>query len=430
MAPSDVGTSKPYTILTRAPAITPDGGHFLNSVEVRMGKAEANVEVFWTLDGTTPSATSSRYTGPILLQTSGVVVSAIAIAPGQASSHVNTSRPFIISSRPPTIEPDGGSFTSDATVVLASPDPDASVYYTTDGSTPSQASVQYHGPFPLSKSGTFLQAVAVSNGRAPSSIVASSSPFVIGTKSPELAVAASTDGDGECFGADAGGKCGSGTCGSCEEDGDACRVCASFPSSLSDVCATPRSGGLHHYCKPAPDSPDFSDVAFVSIQAPDPTSAIYYTTDGSEPSSLCPSYRPNTPIEIRHTHTVVKAIAVLPFRDPSPVSTSRLIIIRAQAPTFSPDGGTFVDSTSVSMSSPTPGARVHYSTDGSDPTAASPTFSGRAVEVGRTGTELRAVAVHADMTSSEVSTSGVFAIKAATPTIVAETGAVSVGSAR
>ena len=45
-------------------------------------------------------------------------------------------------------------------------------------------------------------------------------------------------------------------------------------------------------------------------------------------------------------------------------------------PTFSPDGGDFLDPVSVVISSETAGAAIRYTLDGSDPTEASPSYSG------------------------------------------------------
>src|ERR1041384_5821104 len=45
-------------------------------------------------------------------------------------------------------------------------------------------------------------------------------------------------------------------------------------------------------------------------------------------------------------------------------------------PTFSPAGGTFTSAQSVTISTTTAGASIHFTVDGSTPTASSPTFSG------------------------------------------------------
>ncbi len=44
-------------------------------------------------------------------------------------------------------------------------------------------------------------------------------------------------------------------------------------------------------------------------------------------------------------------------------------------PTFSPSGGTYYDAVSVTISTATPDATIHYTTDGTDPTQSSPVFT-------------------------------------------------------
>jgi hypothetical protein len=63
---------------------------------------------------------------------------------------------------PPAISPSGGSFIGDQLVTIDGP-PSAVVYYTTDGTMPSQASPSYTGPITLASSAT-VRAIAVSNG--------------------------------------------------------------------------------------------------------------------------------------------------------------------------------------------------------------------------------------------------------------------------
>ena len=70
----------------------------------------------------------------------------------------------------PVISPNGGTFTGSQTVTITCAAPDAVIYYTTDGSTPTVDSTKYAGSFTLTASAT-VKAFAVSADAAASDIV-------------------------------------------------------------------------------------------------------------------------------------------------------------------------------------------------------------------------------------------------------------------
>jgi hypothetical protein len=69
----------------------------------------------------------------------------------------------------PTIIPNGGSFTSSVSVTLQTVTSGALIYYTTDGSAPTQSSNLYAGPMTLTSSAT-VKAVAFKSGSNPSAV--------------------------------------------------------------------------------------------------------------------------------------------------------------------------------------------------------------------------------------------------------------------
>ena len=69
----------------------------------------------------------------------------------------------------PTFSPAGGTYTSAQTVVLSDSTQGATIYYTTDGSTPSQSSPVYTAPLIVSAT-TTVNAIAIASGAAPSDI--------------------------------------------------------------------------------------------------------------------------------------------------------------------------------------------------------------------------------------------------------------------
>ena len=81
-----------------APAISPNGGNFVNTVNIAITDASSRVSIYYTLDGTTPTAGSTLYTGPFTLTTNSVV-RAVAVQTGAvnsavaSASFVNTAAP-------------------------------------------------------------------------------------------------------------------------------------------------------------------------------------------------------------------------------------------------------------------------------------------------------------------------------------------------
>jgi hypothetical protein len=73
----------------------------------------------------------------------------------------------------PTITPNGGTFSSSISVTLESATSGASIYYTTDGSTPTESSTLYAGAMTLS-SNTTINAKAFKSGNNPSSVATAS----------------------------------------------------------------------------------------------------------------------------------------------------------------------------------------------------------------------------------------------------------------
>ncbi len=78
------------------PTISPNGSNFTGSVSVTLADATAGASIYYTLDGSTPTAGSLLYTGPFVL-TNTALVQAVAAAPGAINGGI-ASASFVNSS--------------------------------------------------------------------------------------------------------------------------------------------------------------------------------------------------------------------------------------------------------------------------------------------------------------------------------------------
>jgi Chitobiase/beta-hexosaminidase C-terminal domain len=114
---------------------------------------------------------------------------------------------------------------------------------------------------------------------------------------------------------------------------------------------------------------------------------IYYTTDGTSPLSSSKIY--SGPITLSSTQTV-SADANATGLSPSK-TVSEKIYFQVALPQFAPAPGRYIGAQSVSITDPTIGSTIYYTTDGSVPTISSKQYTGP-ITVPETE-ELRAMAV-------------------------------------
>lgn len=111
----------------------------------------------------------------------------------------------------------------------------------------------------------------------------------------------------------------------------------------------------------------------VTISDATPGATIYYTADGSAPATTSTVY--SGPISVTTSETI-QAIAVASGYTTSAVASAAYTINSVAAtPTFSPPAGTYTSAQTVTISDATPGAAIHYTTDGSTPTTSSLTYA-------------------------------------------------------
>jgi hypothetical protein len=221
----------------------------------------------------------------------------------------------------PTFSPASGTYTSTQTVTISCATPSSTIYYTTDGTQPtypvSGTTAQYTGPIAVNVSET-VNAIAIASGYT--------------------------------------------------------------TSSVGMAIYTISSGAQALIVTRAPNGGSYAGTQSVTLAAGTFGSKIYYTTDGTTPTTSSLQYSPASPIQITG-NTQLSAIAVAPGYSNSLVSSSFYYIYSAQVatPTFSPAGGSYTGSQSVVINVATSGVTIYYTTDGSQPTTSSNVYSGPVV---------------------------------------------------
>ncbi|QJE97067.1 chitobiase/beta-hexosaminidase C-terminal domain-containing protein [Luteolibacter luteus] len=145
------------------PVFVPAAGTYGSAQQVTITCSTKNSSIFYTLDGSVPTISSTRYTGPIPVSASRTV-KALATAAGLDPSPVVTAEYRIVNQvEQPVISPNGGLFSTPQPVTLTTTTPGATIYYTLDGSTPTASSTAYTAPVLISTTST-LKAVGIRSG--------------------------------------------------------------------------------------------------------------------------------------------------------------------------------------------------------------------------------------------------------------------------
>ncbi|RYZ87184.1 MAG: hypothetical protein EOP04_12300, partial [Proteobacteria bacterium] len=150
----------------------------------------------------------------------------------------------------------------------------------------------------------------------------------------------------------------------------------------------------------------------VTLSTAEPQGVIRYTLDGSAPNAKSPIYN-GTAIRVNEAATI-NAITVAANGEESGMASSTYVVNdvpgKLNAPVFSHESGTYDTVIRVSLAGDKEGAFIHYTLDGSTPTATSPLYNTPIevkIDTKKTPavdtTQIKAIAVKAGWTTSPVS---------------------------
>ena len=121
-------------------------------------------KIYYTMDGSEPDADSSLYTAPILLESGDYCVKAIYINENDISSKVVTKDYHIEIEKlsAPDVTAVSGDYEFPINIEVSDGE---DVYYTTDGSDPTQNSSVYTGPIPMPLGKSVFRFIRIAEGR-------------------------------------------------------------------------------------------------------------------------------------------------------------------------------------------------------------------------------------------------------------------------
>lgn len=248
---------------------------------------------------------------------------------------------------------------------------DATIYYTVDGSDPTTSSTVYNAPFEVTTNVT-VKALATYEDLDPSDIVTYKvnaykvEKPVISFANLKLHITCATENSKIYYTTDGSDP---------SENGQL----FTEPFGLTGSCTVKAVAKRDGYNN-SDISEEYVDVENVKCVTPSITfvgnkftiatltegATIYYTTDGSNPTTDSPKYTGE--IEVEH-NCVVKAIAVLDGLITSDVAESIVDWFYAETPKMS------FSYPVLSMSSSTPGVKIYYTLGGDAPTAQSAEYT-------------------------------------------------------
>ena len=383
----DLPASKEWEFVgfTAPPVFSPSAGIVSLSDTISITSATVGAEIFFTTDGSIPtSASGTLYSSPIQL-TQNTVIKAFSASPSLFPSPITTSE-YHIKAASPTVSVAAGTYENAQSVVLSTTTAGSTIYYTTDGSTPTENSAVYSQLIQISHN-TTVKAIAVNSAFDNSDVstfeyhikaAVPTTTFVsdayeepqtvyLSCATPNAVIYYTSDGTAPT---NESSLYQNGVTVSTTQTLKAIAYAEGFdPSpvfSLDVIIATERVGAVSFSVAAG----TYNSNQTVTLSSPAGTT-IYYTTDGSTPTRSSTQY--TEAISVSST-TTIKAIAGKWGYLNSEVVTAEYVI-KTQAPTLSVASGTYQTAQSVTITCPTVGASIFYTTDGTTPTTSSTPYS-------------------------------------------------------
>ncbi len=342
------------------------------SITSTLDALHPNYDYYYTTDGTAPTISADlKYNGPFV-PNSGGTIKAIAVSTGgSVSSQVATF------SLEQVATPDIQKDETNNCITITCATEGATIYYTINGTTPTTASSVYSEPLGLSYSGKTITAVAVKTNMLNSA----STSQTITLKCPVPEIYPDYETSLVHLFCDAGNAT-----IYYSFDNFTSTIQYTGPFSLSGTATVKAYATLPNCDNSDIVTYDITKAATPVVQLDAATNNItittntigadiYYTIDGSDPTPESLRYTGpfrEGPEHANVSEVLIKAIAVKPGLFCSNIGSGSETLT-CEPPLITRTGANTFE---ISSTFPVNGARIYYTTDGTDPTSSSTPYSG------------------------------------------------------
>jgi hypothetical protein len=316
------------------------GGAYTSIQSVALSTTTTGAKIYYTTNGTTPTTSSALYTGAITVSATQTV-EAIAVATGYSNSATGMAKyTLTLTAAKPALSLATGTYLTTESVTLSDTTPGATIYYTTNGTAPTTSSAVYTAPISVSSTET-IEAIAAESGYVTSGVVGAKYTIIPTVAKPALSLAAgayTTVQSVTLTEATAGATIyytTDGTTPTTSSPVYSGPIAVSSTETIEAVAAASGyvgSGavGAKYTITLTAARPTFSVTAgtyastqTVSLSDATPGAVIYYTTNGTAPTTSSSLY--TAPITVSSTQ-IVEAIAAVPSYVNSGVSGAKYTI--------------------------------------------------------------------------------------------------------
>ncbi|MFF2889592.1 chitobiase/beta-hexosaminidase C-terminal domain-containing protein [Paenibacillus sp. NPDC057967] len=181
--PAEPGPSVPAVPGAAMPVASVESGSVEPGTEIKLTTATAGAAIYYTTDGSAPSASNGTlYEGPILIE-QNTTIKAVAVKTGYTSSPILTVSYTVnipqSEAAMPVASVESGSVEPGTEIKLTTATAGAVIYYTTDGSAPSASNgTLYTEPLVIGED-TTIKAIAVKSGYTSSQILTLSYTIIV-----------------------------------------------------------------------------------------------------------------------------------------------------------------------------------------------------------------------------------------------------------